>query len=66
MLDISLSSFCALFRVSFQSPIGRASRYTHSPDFEMQLLNSNYMTAINLDICLYKQTIHYLIIYSIL
>lgn len=40
MLDISLSSFCALFRVSFQSPIGRAARYTHSPDFEMQLLNS--------------------------
>lgn len=40
MLNISLSSLCALFRSSFQSLFGSVARHTHSSDLEMQILNS--------------------------
>lgn len=40
MLYMSLSSSYALSRDSFQNPIGSVARYTHSSDFEVDLLNS--------------------------
>lgn len=40
MLYISLSSYYALFMVSYISLIDRVARCTRSSDFEMQLLDS--------------------------
>ena len=37
---LSLLSIAFAFRASSQSLIGRVARYTHSSDFEMQLLNN--------------------------
>ncbi len=40
MSYISLSSYYALFMVSYISLIDRVARYTRSSDFEMRLLDS--------------------------
>ena len=40
MSYISLSTYYALFMVSYKSLIGRVARYTPSSDFEMHIMNS--------------------------